>query len=66
MIRDEIVVSLGLKGKNIFITIIKVGGDEEIIAIKIYRVLVCIFDWGYTYFVKVIRIAYISDDVILV
>ena len=63
LIRDETAVSLGLKGKNTSITIKKVGGDEETIATKIYRVPVCTSDWGHTYSVKAIGIAHISDDV---
>ena len=63
LIRDETAASLGLKGKNTSITIAKVGGDEETIATKVYRVPVCTSDWGHTYSVKAIGIAHISDDV---
>ena len=63
LIRDETAVSLGLKGKNTSITITKVGGDEETIATKIYRVPVCTSDLGHTSSVKAIGIAHISDDV---
>ena len=52
-----------MKGKNTSITITKVGGDDETITTKVYRVPVCTSDWGHTYSVKGIGITHISDDV---
>jgi len=43
--------------------ITKVGGDEETITTKVYKVPVCTPDRGNTYSVKAIGITHISDDV---
>ena len=41
LIRNETAVSLGLKARETSITITKVGGDEETITTKVYKVPVC-------------------------
>ena len=63
LIRNETDASLALKGRDTSITITKVGGDEETIATKVYKVPVCTPDRGNTYSVKAIGITHISDDV---
>lgn len=44
LVCEEIVIMLGLKGKDMLVIIIKVGGEEEIIKIKVYKVFVLLFD----------------------
>lgn len=44
MIRFEIVEILGLEGKNVFIMIIKVGGEEEEMIMKVFKVKVILLD----------------------
>ena len=63
LIRNETAASLGLKGRDTSITITEVGGDEETITTKVYKVPVCTPDRGNTYSVKAIGITHISDDV---
>jgi len=62
LIRNETAASLGLKGRDTSITIRKVGGDEETITTKVYKVPVWIPDRGNTSSVKAIGITHISDD----
>ena len=63
LIRNETAASLGLKGRDTSITITKVGGDEETITTKVYKVPVCTPNRFNTYSVKAIEITHISADV---
>lgn len=56
----------GFKGRDIFVIIVKVGGEEEIIRIKEYWVFVSFGDDYKKYLIIVIGILNISDDVVLV
>jgi uncharacterized protein YlxP (DUF503 family) len=52
-----------LKGKDVSITITKVGGEEENVKSKVYRVPVTSLDTHKTYSITAVGIACISDDV---
>ena len=63
LIKQETAESLGLKGKDASITITKVGGEEENVKTKVYKVPVTSLDTRRTYSVTAVGIACISDDV---
>ncbi|XP_028413778.1 uncharacterized protein LOC114536622 [Dendronephthya gigantea] len=63
LIRSETADSLGLKGKDISVNIIKVGGEEEAIRTKSYRVPVSGIGDSKNYSVTAIGIHCISEDV---
>lgn len=56
--------SLGLKGKDTSVTIAKVGGEEETIRTKEYRVPVSSIDDRKKYSIKAIGIHSISDEIL--
>ena len=62
LIRQETADSLGLKGKEISLTITKVGGQEEEINTNVYNVPVSAIDNRRTYSVKAIGIPIISSE----
>lgn len=63
LIRKETAETLGLKGKDVSVTITKVGGEEETMKTKEYKVqLICIDD-NKRYTVKAISIDSISDEI---
>ena len=62
LIRQETADSLGLKGKEIPVTITKVGGQEEEINTKVYKVPISAIDDRKTYSVKAIGIPVISSE----
>ena len=64
LIRFETAVILGLKGKNVSITITKVGGEEEEMTTKVFKVKVTSLDDQKTFIVQAIGIPCISDDVV--
>jgi hypothetical protein len=55
--------NLDLKGKDVSITIIKVGGEEEVLATKLYQVLITSLETGAKFTVKAVGIPHISDDI---
>ncbi|XP_068675312.1 uncharacterized protein [Montipora foliosa] len=64
LIRFETAEILGLEGKNVSITITKVGGEEEEMTTKVFKVKVTSLDDQKTFTVQAIGIPCISDDVI--
>lgn len=66
MIRKEIVIILGFKGRDISVIITKVGGEEEIIKIKVYKVFVLLLDSIMMFLIKAIGISCISEEVLVV
>ena len=63
LIRQETADTLGLKGKDVSVTVTKVGGEEETMKTKTYRVeLICIDD-NKRYTVNAIGIDNISDEI---
>ena len=63
LIRQETADTLGLKGKDVSLTVTKVGGEEETMKTKEYRVqLICIDD-NKRYTVNAIGIDNISDEI---
>lgn len=66
MIREEIVIILGFKGRDISVIITKVGGEEEIIKIKVYKVFVLLLDSIMMFLIKAIDISCISEEVLVV
>lgn len=62
LIRQETADSLGLKGKDISVTITKVGGQEEEINTKVYNVSVSAIYDRRTYSIKAIGIPVISNE----
>ncbi|KAK3718414.1 hypothetical protein QZH41_000523 [Actinostola sp. cb2023] len=54
---------LGLKGKDTSITITKVGGEEENIKTKIFKVSICAADNSKVYSIKAIGIPCISNEI---
>ena len=54
---------MGLKGKDISITIKKVGGEEEVLATKVYQVPITSLESGAKFTVKEIGLLQISDDI---
>lgn len=63
LIRSDIAELLGLKGRDTSVTIAKVGGEEETIRTKEYRVPVSSGDDHKKYSITAIGIPNISDDV---
>lgn len=63
LIRNDTALALGLKGKDTSVTITKVGGDEEFMQTKVYRVPVESLNDGRTYSIKAIGIPSISEEV---
>ena len=63
LIRNDTALTLGLKGKDTSVTITKVGGDEEFMQTKVYRVPVESSDDGRRYSISAIGIPSISEEV---
>ena len=63
LIRQETAESLGLEGDNISITLTKVGGEDEEIRKKAYKVQFSPPDNNKRFFVKAVGIPTISDDI---
>ncbi|CAB4039112.1 uncharacterized protein LOC111319232 [Paramuricea clavata] len=63
LIRQETADCLGLKGKDISVTITKVGGEEEEMRTKVYRVPVSTIDNSRKHSIKAIGIPCISDTI---
>ena len=55
--------SLGLRGKDVSITIKKVGGEEEVLATKVYQVPITSLESGAKFTVKAVGIPQISDSI---
>ena len=55
--------NLDLKGKDVSITIIKVGGEEEVLATRLYQVPITSLESGAKFTVKAVGIPHISDDI---
>ncbi|CAB4023498.1 hypothetical protein AWC38_SpisGene15810, partial [Paramuricea clavata] len=55
--------NLDLKGKDVSITIRKVGGEEEVLATKVYQVPIASLESGAKFTVKAVGIPHISDDI---
>jgi len=62
LIRAPIAEKLGLKGKDVTMTIAKVGGDEEQLVTKVYEVRVRSLENRATHVIKAIGIPSISSD----
>ena len=63
LIRSDTAELLGLKGRDISVTITKVGGEEETVRTKEYRVPISLVDDRKKYSIKAIGIPSISDDI---
>ena len=63
LIRNDTAELLGLKGKDISVTITKVGGEEEVMKTKEYRIPVNALDDTRKYSVKAIGIPSIGNDI---
>ena len=63
LIREETAVALGLKGNDTALTITKVGGEEETMRTKVYKVPVSSSDNTETFSIKAIGIPRISEEV---
>ena len=63
LIRQETAETLGLKGKDVSITITKVGGEEETMKTKEYNVQLTCIDNNRCFTVKAIGIQSISDEI---
>ena len=63
LIRNDTAELLGLKGKDTSVTITKVGGEEEVMKTKEYRIPVNALDDTRKYSVKAIGIPSIGDDI---
>ncbi len=55
--------NLQLKGKDVSITIKKVGGEEEVLATKVYQVPITSLESGAKFTVKAVGIPHISDEI---
>ena len=64
LIRQETAEALGLDGKKVSISITKVGGEEEEMTTKVFKVQVTPLDSKKAFLVKAIGIPCISDDVV--
>ena len=62
LIRLETAKNLGLEGKNVSITITKVGGEEEDMVTRAYKVQVTSLENQKTFSIKAISIPCISDE----
>ncbi len=63
LIRQQTADCLGLKGKDIFVTITKVGGEEEEMRTKVYRVPVSAVDNSRKHSIKAIGILCITNEI---
>ena len=63
LVRQQTTDCLGQKGKDISVTITKVGGKEEEMKTKVYRVPVSAIDNSRKYSIKAIGIPCISDEI---
>lgn len=63
LIRSDTAELLGLKGRDVLVTITKVGGEEETMKTKEYRVPVSSVDDRKKYSIKAIGIPSIIDDI---
>ena len=63
LIRQQTADCLGLKGKDISVTITKVGGEEEEMRTKVYRVPVSAIDNSRKHSIKAIGIPCITDEI---
>ena len=63
LIRQETAETLGLKGKDVSITITKVGGEDETMKTKEYNVQLTCIDNNKRFTVKAIGIHSISDEI---
>lgn len=63
LIRKETAAVLGLKGNDTIVTITKVGGEEETIKTKVYKVPVSSPDNTEMFSIKAIGIPCISEEV---
>lgn len=63
LIRNDTALTLGLKGKDTSVTIMKVGGDEEFMQTKVYLVPAESLDDGRRYSIKAIGIPSINEEV---
>jgi len=64
LVRQETAEALGLDGKKVSISITKVGGEEEEMTTKVFKIQVNPLDSKKTFLVKAIGIPCISDDVV--
>ena len=64
LIRLETAEILGLEGKSVSVTITKVGGEEEEMTTKVFKVQVTSLDNQETFTVEAIGVPCISDDVV--
>lgn len=58
-----VVEELGLKGKDVIIMIVKVGGEEEEMKMKIFCFCIRFLENKVSYLVIVVGIFYISSDI---
>ena len=63
LVREETAKMLGLKGKDMSVTITKVGGEEQTIKTKVYKVPVSSPDTAQMFSMKAISILSINEDV---
>ena len=63
LIRLETAENLGLKGNDVSITITKVGGEEETVKTKVFKVPIISLDTRKTYSITAVGMFCISDDV---
>ena len=63
LIRLETAENLGLKGNDVSITITKVGGEEETVKAKVFKVPIISLDTHKTYSITAVGMFCISDDV---
>ena len=64
LIRLETAENLGLEGENVSITTTKVGGEEEDMVTRAYKVQVTSLENRKTFSIKAIGIPCISDDIL--
>ena len=63
LIREETAAALGLKGNDTAVTITKVGGEEETIKTKVYKVPISSLNDSEMFSIKAIGIPSISEEV---
>ena len=61
LIRKPVAEELGLKGKDVTMTIAKVGGEEEELVTKVYEVRICSLENRATHVIRAIGIPSISS-----
>ena len=66
LVREETATMLGLKGKDMSVTITKVVGEVETIKTKVYKIPVSSPDKAQMFSIKAISIPSISEDVLAV